>query len=194
MSSYEILMLLAVVLCFAGPYFLIPGAYIGVKLMLGHHITDTMRDNEQFKRGRELVEQERYKEAIQYFDAVLVNNSKSAVAWAHKARCNFALDNPNEAIYDCDKATNYDYSLSECYLIKGRALLQLKQYKNAHDEFARSVWFFKDKAVPYRWKGLANYYLNNLSEAKADFQKAIRLGDEDAHDYLLKLDSEMDIQ
>ncbi|HAS46982.1 MAG TPA: hypothetical protein DCS93_41245 [Microscillaceae bacterium] len=192
MSNYEIFMLLAGFIGFLGLYFIIPGAYIGVRLLLGHHITDTMRESEEFKRGIELAEQERYQEAIEYFDTVLINLPKSAVAWAYKARCNFALDNLNEAIYDCDKATNADYSLSDCYLIKGQALLQLQQYKKAHDEFGRAVWFFKDKAVPYRWKGLANYHLGKLEEAKVDFEKAVRLGDEDANDYLLKLQSKMD--
>lgn len=183
-------MTLAGVIGFFGLYFIIPGAYIGIRLLLGHHITDSMKEKEDFKGGIAFVEQGQYDKALKYFDAVLVNTPKSAIAWAYKAKCNFALGNLHEAIYDCDKATNYDYSLSDCYLIKGKALFQLEQYKEAHDEFARAVWFFKEKGEPYRWKGLANHRLNNLEEAKTDFQRAIQSGDEDANDYLSKLGSE----
>lgn len=192
MTWYQLLLTFATLIFFLGIYFIVPTIYISVRLLLGHHITDTMRDNEEYKRGIELVEQEQYKKAINYFDAVLSNHPKSAVAWAHKARCNFALDKLHEAIYDCDKAINYDYSLSECYLIKGRALLRIEEYKLAHEEFAKAVWYFTDKAEPYRLKGIANYKLGNHEAARTDFKRAIGFQDEDANYYLQKMEGEID--
>ncbi|OJJ14433.1 hypothetical protein BKI52_42380 [marine bacterium AO1-C] len=162
--------------------------YILIRLMLGHHITQTIKDQRKFQPGIELVNQEKYEEALQYFDPILTKRPESAVAWLYKAKCNFGLGNLYEAIYDCDKVANYDYSLSECYLIKGKALYTLEEYQDAHDEFARAVWFFTDKAEPYRWKGLANYQMNKISEAKTDFRRAVGFEDEDANHYLLKME------
>ncbi|HAS46983.1 MAG TPA: hypothetical protein DCS93_41250 [Microscillaceae bacterium] len=163
--------------------------YILVRLMLGHHITQTNKDQKKFQPGIEMAAKKRYKLAIQYFDSVLEKHPKSAVAWLYKAKCNFELHNFYEAIYDCDKAANYDYSLSECYLIKGKALYILEEYQDAHDEFARAVWFYTDKAEPYRWKGLANHQMNKVKEAEADFKRAVNFDDEDANHYLLRMDA-----
>ncbi|EAY26406.1 tetratricopeptide repeat protein [Microscilla marina] len=192
MTWYQLLLTFAALIFFLGIYFIIPTVYIGIRLMLGHHITNTMRENEEYKRGIELVDQERYQEALRFFDAVLSHHPKSAVAWAHKAWCNFAMDNLHEAMYNCDKAINYDYSLSDCYLIKGKALFALEEYQLAHEEFAKAVWHFKDKAVPYRLKGRCNYHLGNYDEAKVDFQRAIRYHDEDANYLLHKMENEQD--
>lgn len=192
MNLFQILMLLGAVIFFLGIYFIIPAVYVGVRILLGHHITDTMRETEAYKRGIDLVNQEQYAEGLKYFNVVLNNHPKSAVAWRYKAQCNYALDNLYEAIYDCDRATNYDYSLSACYMIKGKALFQLNNYREAHDEFARAVWFFQDKAEPYRYKGLSNYRLGNFEAAKTDFLRAIRFQDEDANHFLQKMEGEID--
>ncbi len=163
--------------------------YIMIRLMLGHHLTQTFKDTKKFQSGIDLVNEEKYTEAIQYFDNVLTKKPESAVAWLYKAKSNYVLGNMYETIYDCDKVANYDYSLSDCYLIKGKALYALEEYQDAHDEFARAVWFFTDKAEPYRWKGMCNLQLQKKEDAKTDFRRAIGFEDEDANYYLLKMDT-----
>lgn len=167
-------------------------AYIGIRLLLGHHKTQAMKDRVKYSKGVDLVYANQYKEALQYFEGVLQQNPDSGLAWTFKAECHLHIGDFYTTLACADKALNIDYNLRDCYIFKGKALFELAQYEDALTEFDKAVWYFREKhPEAYFFRGLCHYELAKYEKAEYDFKKAVKLGDEDANYQLLKMQKEL---
>jgi len=174
--------------------FLIFVVYIGIRLLLGHHKDQTFRDTQKFREGIELVERHQYEEAFQYFNEVLAENPKSGVAWAYRCICHYQFENYYQALADATKAINIDYKLRDAYFIRGLCLYELENFQGAAIEFGKTLWHYRDKhPESFRYRALCYYELQNFQKSREDLEKAVRLGDEDANYFLIKIQKRQDV-
>lgn len=174
--------------------FLVLGAYIGVRLLLGHHKTPIIRQLERQKAGVRLVEDKRYEEGLEYFNKILEQDSENAVARTYRSICHLHLDNLYQCIADCNKALSIDYSLRDCYLAKGVALYRLEEYAEARYDLDKAIWYFREQhPEAFRYRALCYQALGEEQKATTDFREAARLGDEEANFILLSRGKSFDL-
>ncbi len=170
------------------------GIYIGIRLLLGHHKTQSMKDVEKYKEGVKLILADNYSEAHVYFGKIIQQDPQCGIAWGYRAEANYRLGNTYQCIADCNRALSIDYQLSDCYLFRGLALYDLKEYQDALTEFDLAVWHFREKhPETFRYRGLCYYALGKHKEAKYNFQRAQKLGDEEANYYLMQIRKKLDV-
>lgn len=160
--------------------------YLAIKIAFGNHDDPTAKDAKKYREGIELVQQKQYQEAYRYFDQVLKERPKCALAYAYRGKCNLVLDDLYAAIFDCTEAVSFDHCIAEAYLVKGIALYNLEMYRDAFLEFDKAVWYFRNSAEAFRWRALTRERLGIFDKAEADLKRAIELGDELANYYLLR--------
>lgn len=90
------------------------------------------------------------------------------------ALTNVYLGEFEEAITDFDKITKMFPSDANVYLQKGIAYMELKNYKDAFNNFGNSI-LLNPNSNAYYTRGTALLSINYYKEAQADFYKAIRL-------------------
>ncbi|MEO1653586.1 MAG: tetratricopeptide repeat protein [Bacteroidota bacterium] len=168
--------------------FFILGSYIGVRLLLGHHKTPEMIDRRKFKEGVDLVYKRDYSQALLYFEKTLQKHPNSGLCWSFKAECNLYLNNYYQCIADANRALNIDYRLRDCYMNKGMAFYKLEMIEDALVEFDKAIWHFRERhPETFRYRGLCYDLLGNHEKAAYDFEKALKLGDEESNYYLLQM-------
>lgn len=162
--------------------------YIWVRLLLGHHLTPTIKDRRKYAPGIKLVDEQQYEEGLKYFNRILSHRHDSGVVWAYRSICQLEEGNHYQALADANKALDIDYTLRECYLVKGKAFLALEDYEQAQTEFSKAVWHYREKnSETFRLRALAHYYQDKISEAEYDLKRAQKLGDEEANLLLLQI-------
>jgi tetratricopeptide (TPR) repeat protein len=170
------------------------GFYVLIRVLLGHHKTKSMKDTEKYKEGVKLIFADNFKDAHIYFSNIIQKDPQCAIAWGYRAEANYRLDNLYQCIADCNRAISIDYQLSDCYLFKGMALYDLEDFQDALTEFDLAVWHFREKhPETFRYRGLSHFALGNHEKAKYDFQRALKLGDEEANYYLMQIKKKLDV-
>ncbi len=162
--------------------------YVRYRLWRGDGISQSDRDRIRLSEGITLVEKRLYSDAFAYFDAILQRESRCALAFAYRGRCQLMLGNWFHAIADCNRASGLDHRLDTIYLDKGVALFRLGEVYDAYVQFDKAVWFFNVNAQPnaeaYRRRGVTRLELGHYAQAEKDFYRAIELGDEHATYFL----------
>lgn len=165
-------------------------AYVGIRLLLGHHKDKTYKDKKKYQKGISLVSNGENQKAIEYFSEIIKNDKRSGVAWAYRGEANFNLGNLYKALADCTKAVNLDNSLRQCYLIRGKALYELGNFENALVDFNKAIWYYKSHSGEiFRLRGLCHQQLEKYEAASKDYREAIYLGDEEANYFLMKIEN-----
>ncbi len=160
--------------------------YIWIRLALGHHKTPEMRDEVLYKQGFSYFVEREYEQAKAYFAEKIAKKPQSSLAWLYRGKANFLLGNFYQTISDCNNALKINHSLPEAYFWQARAFVEVLEYDNALETFAKGIWHFREgNAEIFRFRGLLYLQLNEIQKANEDFKKAIALGDEDAM-YLLQ--------
>ncbi|GAB3762461.1 tetratricopeptide repeat protein [Spirosoma pomorum] len=161
--------------------------YMTIRYFTVDHDTPADKDRKRYKTGIELVNNRTFVDAHQYFDDVIKQAPKSAIAYAYRGKCQLAQGNYHSAIYDLTQAISRDNTLAECYLDRGIAYYTLEDFQNAFREFDKAVWHFRDiKPDAYRWRALARIQVCQLPQAENDLRRAIALGDENSYHILLQ--------
>ena len=161
--------------------------YLTIRYFLMDHDTSADKDRKRFQKGIELVQSRQFNEAHQYFDDVIRQHPKSALAYAYRGKCQLVQENYFSAIYDLTQAINRDNTLADCYLDRGAAYYYTNEYSQAFREFDKAVWHFRDeKPDAYRWRALARIEMRQLPQAENDLRRAVSLGDENSFHILLK--------
>lgn len=89
--------------------------------------------------GSKLLEQGRYKEALDASEEALHIRSEYASAWVIKARALQALDRPEEGLAACDRAIEHDKDSFDAYYYKGLILEGQEHWEQALTEFDRAL-------------------------------------------------------
>jgi tetratricopeptide (TPR) repeat protein len=161
--------------------------YLTIRYYLMDHDTPSEKDQKRFKKGIDLVAERQFDQAYTYFDDLVRQYPKSAIAYAYRGKCNLAQENFYSAIYDLTQAISRDNTLADCYLDRGIALYQIEEYQNAFREFDKAVWHFRDEQPDaYRWRALARIQVRQLPQAENDLRRAVSLGDENSFHILMQ--------
>jgi tetratricopeptide (TPR) repeat protein len=160
-------------------------AYLVIRILLSNSEDQTAKDARTYQAGINLVKHKKYEAAFEYFNNVLKDKPKCALAYAYRGKCNLATGDLYAAIYDCTEATSYDHCIAEAYLNKGIALYKLELYKDAFLEFDKAVWHYRNNAVAFRWRAITRIQMGMADKAEKDLKRAVELGDEDSNFYLL---------
>jgi len=84
-----------------------------------------------YEKGLELVEQERYSEALKAFNKAIKINSESTVLWNNKGLALCDLNRQKEALVAFEKALEINSSYRDAWYNKGRTLTELKRHDEA---------------------------------------------------------------
>lgn len=163
------------------------GLYLTIRYYMVDHDTDADKDRKRFKKGIDLFNQSAITEAHTYFDTIVQQHPKSAIAYAYRGKCQLAQANYYSAVYDLTEALNRDNTLADCYLDRGVSYYKTNEFQQAFREFDKAVWHFRDEQPDaYRWRALARIELRQLPQAENDLRRAIALGDENSFHLLLQ--------
>lgn len=154
--------------------------YIAVSVMYKAGRDPVTVDTKRYAYGLKLVRMKDWREGLAYFNRILEENPRSAVAWVAFAQCHAALGQHYEALTACNRALALDYNYGIAYLEKAKNLTALDDYELAFHEAEKAVWHMRDNPLAYTMRGKVFRALGNEVKALADFQKAYDLGDEDA--------------
>ena len=160
--------------------------YVLLRMVFSFKVDPLKRDSKRFAHGLLLVQMRQYEEALTFFDRAIHQYPTSALARACRSRCHLELGEPILALADGAKATELDPYLKMVYLTKGRALFQLKEWEMALVEFEKATWYDRENAEAQTWLGLTCIEAGLPAKAVGCFQKAVKMGDENAAYYLRK--------
>ncbi len=163
-------------------------SYIRYRIWRGDGVTQSDKDQIRLQEGIRLLDRRLYAEAFAYFDAIVQQEPRCALALAYRGRCHRIQGNWFHAIADCNRAASFDHRLDTIYLDKGISLFRLGQIQDAFVLFDKAIWYFNVNGRPdaetYRWRGVTRLELGQYAKAEKDFKKAIELGDEHATYFL----------
>ncbi len=94
-----------------------------------------------------------------------------------------------EALVNFNIALSKDPEADEAFLYGGISRFHLKEYDKALFDFNKVVELNKTEDQAYYWRGLTYYQLQRIPESILDLQKASKLGNNEARDFLLKIES-----
>lgn len=161
--------------------------YLTIRYYLVDHDTPADKDRKRFRKGIDWVTNREFVQAHDYFDEMVRQHPKSAIAYAYRGKCQLAQQNYYSAIYDLTQAISRDNTLADCYLDRGIAYYSIEEFQNAFREFDKAVWHFRDeKPDAYRWRALARIQVRQLPQAEHDLRRAVSLGDENSFHILLQ--------
>lgn len=147
-------------------------------LILKYHFTDhdtkTDKEKKLFAEGIALYEVKDYAKAFDYFNQILKENRKSAVAFAYRGKCNLIEDNFYSALYDFTQALSFDNTLIDVHFDKGKTHYQLEEYNDAFLSFDKAVWFSSGThPEAINWRNEAQEKLIFTSDSPQEVSKKI---------------------
>lgn len=160
--------------------------YIALKVMLGGANDPIVKDRKKYAAGIGMVKAKDYEKGFLYFNAMISETPRSAMAWLYRGKCQQGLGNYYAAVADYTKAADLDYNVSEAYLEKAKLLQELEEYDQALEAAEKAAWHLRSNAEAYRVRGEILMHLGQNGKAIMDFRKAVSLGDENANFYLRK--------
>lgn len=148
--------------------------------------TDVIEEDlKKFDEGQRLIEFGFIDEAVMYFDKMVKQYPKSAVAYGLRGKCHYLQNNYYTAIYNFEKASTFSNSFPEVFLFKGICLFKIEDYEAALKEFNKATWFYREQnPITYKWRGLTHKKLGNQEAAQKDFQRSLKLGDKDIKSFI----------
>lgn len=161
-------------------FFIVIAGYIGLKVAFGATQDPIAKDKKKFDAGIRLVKAKDWNKAYVYFNAMISDSPRSAVAYAFRGKCRLAMGEVYNALADFTKATDLDYNMAEAYIDKTKALIELEEYEQALAEAHKAVWHLRNNGEAHRLRGVVLLKMGEAGKAALDFKKAVSLGDEDA--------------
>ncbi|MEM7066222.1 MAG: tetratricopeptide repeat protein, partial [Cyanobacteria bacterium P01_B01_bin.77] len=131
--------------------------------------------NALLEKGSSLINQERYKDAIDCCKKAMLLSSNNARAYTYRGQAYRCLEKWEEAIADQTRALEIDPSYSWIIAQRGITYRIMKRYEDALSDFNRAIEL-DDK---YAWviveRGIAYRVMKRYEDALSDFNQAIEL-------------------
>jgi tetratricopeptide (TPR) repeat protein len=128
-----------------------------------------------YDKGIELKDQEKYSEAIAYFDQVIAKEPSHQDAWSYKAYCHLQLENNENVLTSADKALSLDPQDKWTWTNKGMALENLGRYSEAITCYDKAIAIDANYKYPWNNKGWVLEELGRYSEAIRCYEKALEI-------------------
>jgi len=130
--------------------------------------------------GTQLTRMQRYAEAIEVFNKVLVMDPTHDNAHYNLGTCYERLDNADEALKQFEAEKKLDPADKDVDFRIGRLQLRMGQYQAALDTLNAHIQEqHPTSGKPYTYRALAHKALGHTALARADMQRALSLQDED---------------
>lgn len=144
--------------------------------------------NDPYKKGVELLGQEKYSEAIEQFNKFLKDFSSSNAFYA-RGLCYLQLEDYRNAISDLENANNLGdpdakSKLTEAYLKYGNKCLEQKKYPAAIGIFTKALEFSPNEINVLFNRGIAYFYIGEKEKACADWELIKSLGSNESSEFL----------
>ena len=128
-----------------------------ILLVAKYHFTDhdTKSDKERkrFAEGIALFEDKNYAGAFTFFNKILAEDRKSAIAFSYRGKCQLLEENLHGAIYDFTQALSFDNTLADVHFDKGKAHYELGEFKEAFLCFDKAIWFSRgENKEAFQWR------------------------------------------
>jgi len=128
-----------------------------------------------FARGRTLIEQKDFNQAIDQFTKAIQMDPKDALAYYNRGLAYVAQSEYQEAIADYTSALHLNPKNALAYYHRGIAHRHLKEFDRAIGDYTRAIRLDPRLAVAYRNRGHAFAAKGDADRARADYEEAVRL-------------------
>lgn len=155
-----------------------------VSLFIVPNVTLAESKNDLLNKGIELLEKERYKEAITYFDKVLKIDPKNIDALNGNGVAFLSLGQPNTATSYFDKALKIDQKNTDALNGKGIVLYSLGKHKASLTYFDKALKINPNEVTALMFKGLYYFEGGKYKTALTYFDKVLKIDpkNKDAYD------------
>ena len=124
------------------------------------------------RKGGDLLEAEKPREAVYYFDQAIKNNDKNSVAYSGLGEIHDALDDNDKAIANYEKALSLDAALTELNAPLGVLYYQKNDLKRADELLSKSLSTNQGDFSTQYFLGLIRYKQNRYEDARAALTQA----------------------
>ncbi len=131
--------------------------------------------NALIQQGNQLVEEEKYTEAISIYNQALELNSKSSAAYAGRGTANRLLGNYQQALADLNEALNADNKNYKAYRERGMVYYQTNDNASALSDCNESVSLNSNYALGHLCLGYVYDAESNYDLAYSEYSKTIEL-------------------
>ena len=146
--------------------------------------------DEYFIKGLELKNQEKYSEALVYFEASIKINPNLQEGYFNCGLMSWMLNNNHQAVVYFTKALKFtsDYApvYPMLYLNRGRAKFDQELYNSAIDDFNKSIELDSNNPEVFIYRGKSKKKLEDIEGACLDWEKASRLSEDEQTNQLIK--------
>ncbi len=136
--------------------------------------------NKWFKQGNDLVEAEKYEEAIESFDKAIEENPELTNAWNNKGVALVRLGRFENAITCFGEAIKIDQQYIIAWYNKGVTYVNLGKYEDAISSYDKIIEIKPRHSQAWYNKGVALVNLGRYEKAIQWFDDAIKLNQRDA--------------
>jgi len=140
---------------------------------------DIARSEELIGKGSELIDDEKYDEAIRVLTESINLNPDNGLSFYWRGLAYLWVEEYDKAINDFTESIRLEPSYKVTYKHRGRAYYFKGEYEKARSDFNEFIANDHTDATVYNDRGNANYSLGDYSSAIKDYNKAISLKPKD---------------
>ena len=128
-----------------------------------------------FLEGLGLLKVEKYLEALELFDKLLVTDESYVDTWYGRGYALDGLGRYEEAITSYDRAISIKPDRDEDWYNRGSSLYKLERYEDAVASYDRSISIKPDKDEAWYNRGISLYKLQRYKESVDSFNQAVEI-------------------
>jgi tetratricopeptide (TPR) repeat protein len=132
-------------------------------------------NNESLRKGKEALEKNQIKEAIDHLTKAIEKDPKNAEAHCLRGRAYYAESEYEKAIADLSSAINLDSKSAEAFFWRGRVRRILNQQKVGLEDITNSLRLNPKNAQAFCDRAMINYELAEYAKSVEDFKQAIKV-------------------
>lgn len=124
------------------------------------------------KKGISYFEEEKFEQALEYFNKSIELNKKNKKAWKYKAYVLNYLNRYAEVVTAWDEYVKIDPKSSAVWVNRGIALYRINKYPEAMLSFDKAIKIDPKAPQIYKNRGTIKFDMGNYKEALADLEQA----------------------
>jgi tetratricopeptide (TPR) repeat protein len=134
--------------------------------------------DELINKGKSLMDEGEFGEAVSYFDRAIEQAPEQAEAYNLRAVARFEQENYQQAVSDFSEAIRLDSSNYMPYYNRGNAYQEQEKLQQALQDYSRAISIKANEKDVYLNRGVVYFKTGNYQQALDDFNFALRLEEE----------------
>ena len=131
------------------------------------------------KQGRELLQNQKFEEAKEYFNKAIAQNAQNAGAFNARGVAYFNLNDMENALLDYNQAIKLSDKDYKAYHNRAMLYTTKNQFDEALQDYNKAILLKPDTSSLYSSRGSLHYRLKSYEKALADFEEAIKRNTKD---------------